>query len=71
MNKLDVLVELEGYSDLLELLEANITDSVCPAICMNGDCNYTTGMEPDQEQGYCELCQTNTVKSAMVLAGVI
>ena len=33
--------------------------------------NYTAEMEPDQEQGYCESCSTNTVVSALVLAGLI
>ncbi len=38
MSKLDTLIESEGYSSLTELLEAAITDSVCPAICMNDGC---------------------------------
>ena len=43
----------------------------CPAICMNEGCDYTTDMEPDQDQGWCEVCGTNTVASAAILAGVI
>ena len=34
-------------------------------------CDYTTGMEPDQDEGYCEACGGNTVTSALVLAGLI
>jgi len=44
---------------------------VCPAICMTDGCDYTTEMEPDQDQGFCEACGGNTVTSALVLAGLI
>ena len=71
MTKLQKLLEIEGYTNITELLEACITDSVNPAICTNDGCNYTAGMEPDQDRGFCEECRTNTMKSAMVLAGVI
>ena len=53
--KLDQLIELEGCAGLDELLEAAALDSVSPAICTNDGCNYTAEMEPDQEQGYCEV----------------
>ena len=71
MTKLQKLLEIEGYTNLTELLTANITDSVCPAICMNEGCNYVCEMEPDQDRGWCEECHTNSMKSALVLAGVI
>ena len=70
-TKLDRLVESEGYTDVLDLLSAVIADSVSPGICMNADCDYTTEVEPDQDRGYCESCGTNSVKSALVLAGII
>ena len=69
--KLDQLVEYEGFASLDELLSAVVADSVSPAICLNEGCDYTTEMEPDQGAGYCEECGTNTVASALVLAGVI
>jgi hypothetical protein len=69
--KLDQLVEAEGFDSLDELLEAAIGDSVSPAICLNDDCDYTTEMEPDQDRGFCEACRTNTVASALILAGII
>ena len=70
-EKLKKLVELEGYKDDLTLLEAAVMDSVCPAICMNEGCDYTAEMEPDQSQGWCEVCTTNSMKSALVLANLI
>jgi hypothetical protein len=69
--KLDELVEAEGFDSVDEMLEAAIGDSVSPAICLNDGCDYTTEMEPDQDRGFCEACGTNTVASALILAGII
>ena len=70
-SKLELLAQTQGYYDPMELLEEYVTDSVCPGICVNPDCDYTTEVEPDCTRGYCECCNTNTVQSAMILAGVI
>ena len=40
-----------------------------PGICT--ECGYTTEMEPDQQAGWCECCETNTVKAGLILAGLI
>ena len=69
--KLMRLCEVEGFDKLADLLELAAIDSVCPGICMTEGCDYTTEVEPDQAEGYCELCRGNTVASALVLAGVI
>jgi hypothetical protein len=69
--KLMKLCDLEGFDSLDDLLQAAVIDSVCPAICMTDGCDYTTEMEPDQDQGFCEACGGNTVTSALVLAGLI
>ncbi len=63
------LAEDYGYSDVEDMLEGAICDGICPAICPV--CGYTTDMEPDQDRGWCENCESNTVKSALILAGVI
>jgi hypothetical protein len=70
MNKLAKLAEIEGM-DEYEMLEEATYDSVAAAICKNPDCDYTTTMEPDQDRGWCEDCQANTVVSCLVLAGII
>jgi hypothetical protein len=70
-HKLMRLCEIEGYKSPYDLLEAVAGDSVCPAICMTEGCEYTAEMEPDQDEGYCELCGGNTVTSALRLAGFI
>lgn len=54
-----------------ELLEASAIDCVVPAICINPNCDYSTEYEPDQRSGWCEMCGTNSVQSALVLAGLI
>ena len=71
VTKLQELLEIEGYTNITELLAACITDSVSPAICMNEGCSYTCEMEPDQDSGWCEECHTQSMTSALVLAGVI
>jgi hypothetical protein len=69
--KLNELVESEGFDTLEELLAAVITDSVSPGICMTEGCSYTTEVEPDQREGWCEVCDKGTVVSALVLAEII
>ena len=72
--KLDKLVELDGFEDENALFAAAISDSVCPAICWNPDnpdCDYTAEMEPDQDKGWCELCDKGTPVSGLVLGGLI
>lgn len=71
-KKLDTLLEEYGTTieDLME--ESLFGDSAgVPAICMNEDCNATYEYEPDQDRGWCEECQSNSVKSIMILAGII
>ncbi|MGA7452206.1 MAG: hypothetical protein WBW73_13275 [Rhodoplanes sp.] len=69
--KLMRLCDAAGFDCIDDLLAASVCDSVCPAICMTESCDYTTEMEPDQQEGYCEACGGNTVVSALVLAGII
>jgi len=52
-------------------LESATIDSVVPGICTNEGCDFTAEYEPDQDAGWCEECDTGTVASALILAGVI
>lgn len=65
------LTEIEGYDDVMEMIQEHHIESVVPAICVNDDCDYSDGMEPDQDKGWCANCGTNTVKSCLILMGVI
>ena len=69
-DKLRKLSELEGVP-IDDILEAGTFDSVCMGICMNPMCEYTTDVEPDCEHAHCEECGTQSVKSALCLAGII
>ena len=72
--KLRRLCEIEGLDDETALFAAAIADSVCPAICCNPDnpgCDYTAEMEPDQDRGWCEMCERGTLVSGLVLGGII
>ena len=68
MSKLTELAKSEGMT-LEGMLEEATLDGVCPGICRN--CDYTTEVEPDQDKGWCENCNTNTVVSCLILAGLI
>lgn len=70
-SKLAQLIEIEGYNELDEFLEDFSIHSVVPGICMNPECDYIVDVEPDCIDEYCEECGTQTVKSALILAGVI
>jgi hypothetical protein len=69
--KLERLADMEGYDDVDQLFECRAMDSTVPAICMNAGCDYTADYEPDQDKGWCESCDANTVKSALIIAGFI
>ena len=71
MTKLDRLAADYGYETVMDMLETAMMDGVCPGVCTNKGCTYSTEVEPDCTSGYCEVCGTQTVKSGMVLAGVI
>lgn len=53
-----------------EMLEFATYDSVSPGICT--ECHSTFDyIEPDAREHRCEWCETPTVKSALVLAGLL
>jgi hypothetical protein len=70
-QKLEALRDIEGYDTVESMLEMAVFDSVCPGICITPGCNYSAWVEPDQHAAPCKSCGTNTVQSAMYLAGVI
>jgi hypothetical protein len=70
-KKIIKLTEDWGYDDPWLLAKDHINDGLMPSICMNDGCNYSTEMEPDQDRGLCECCNTNSVTSAAILLGVI
>ena len=71
MSKLQTLTEMEGYHDSMDMVEEAMFDGVAPGICKNPGCDYTTQVEPDSHDGWCECCEAGTVQSCLVLAGVM
>ena len=75
MSKFKTLMEAEGYTDPISFIEEECMGYGMrvgvPSICMNEDCEYCIDMEPDQDRGWCDECETNTIKSALVLYGII
>ena len=70
-KKLSALAAAYGFDTVDAMLEETICDSVSPAICVRLQCSYTTDMEPDQQEGYCEVRGHQSVQSALVLAEMI
>lgn len=69
--KLSKLIESEGFENLEQMLQSTVFDGVSPGICVNSECNHTVEVEPDQDRGWCEVCKTQTVQSALILADLI
>jgi hypothetical protein len=69
-SKLDRLASTWGMS-VAEFIETYALDEVVPGICMNPGCTYSTEVEPDLCTGWCEECGTRTVRSGIVLAGIL
>ena len=70
-EKLQKLIVIGGFADELALVRESLLDASCLAICMNPECSYTEDLEPDQEEGWCPECNSNTMKSGLILAGII
>lgn len=69
-EKLQSLAEIEGM-DVMDMLEEATFDSVAPGICTNEGCDYSTNVEPDADGNLCEDCETESVVSCLILAGLI
>lgn len=65
------LMQIEGETNEIDFLQRCSSDSIVPGICMNEGCNATYQYEPDQDRGWCEECNTGTVKSALILEYLI
>lgn len=64
------LLEEEGFGeDLARFLDERGLDSVVPGICWG--CGKIERVEPDQQRGWCSACKRTSVRSALILAGVI
>ena len=63
------LLHDEGYEeDLSGFLDEFGSDSLVPGICWG--CGNIERVESDQQRGWCEACKRNSIRSALVLAGI-
>ena len=69
-SKLDLLAETCDLS-VAAFIEEYALEDLVPGICMNPDCDFTADYEPDQREGWCEECGTGSVRSGLILAGMI
>lgn len=70
-TKIKTLWQGEGFGSEDAMLASYSFDSVVMGICINRDCDYTTEVEPDCREGYCEECESQTVQSPLVIRGII
>ena len=65
-QKLETLAtEIEGFDSIEEMINAVGFDSVMPGICSDPNCDGSTNVEPDTREGWCPICNGNTIWSAM------
>jgi hypothetical protein len=69
--KLQRLAGLLGFETIDAMFDAAVSDTACPGICINAWCEYTATVAPEERAGHCQRDGTNTVQSALVLAGAI
>lgn len=66
------ILDDEGYTDVAAFLEDYAYESVVPGKCMSAECGWViTRCEPDLTNGWCEGCGQQTVKSSLVLIGIV
>lgn len=70
-NLLVIAQEAEGFLTVIDMLEAACADVQCPGVCVECREYVAMDVEPDQDRGWCENCEKPTVKSVLVLAGMI
>jgi hypothetical protein len=68
--KVHELLDQEGMTRE-EFLEEYGLESIVPGICMNVECHNVYHYEPDQTRGWCETCKDNSVKSGLIIMGVM
>jgi hypothetical protein len=67
-RKLLLICERTGYWDVPELIDSSLFKDSCPALCLS--CGYVEHKDPETFAGWCPACDTDTMRSALVLAGI-
>jgi hypothetical protein len=69
IGKLLMICERWGYRDVPELIDRYLFEDSCPALCLN--CGHVEEKSSDTLAGWCGICDSDTMRSAMVLAGFL
>lgn len=74
MNLIKIILSDLGFDTLSEWLESGSSfggpmDSVARGACKK--CGACADVEPDSANGWCEVCEANTVVSLHILIGVM
>jgi len=67
---IDTLVE-EFADNEIELFEMAMNDLQAPGICVVDGCEFTTLVDQDTDDGFCDECGNQSVKSCLIIAGMI
>jgi hypothetical protein len=69
-DALSIIAADMGFSDVEEMLYEATFDSVAPGLCYS--CRATVdNCEPDARANWCDCCHRKTVKSVLVIAGML
>jgi hypothetical protein len=58
-----------GFMDVGEMINCYLFKESCPAFCLS--CGYIEEQAPETFAGWCPVCDTDTMRSALVLAGIL
>ena len=70
-EKLVALARQEFETTPEGLFEIIGIGTVVPGICMRPGCDYVTEVAGDEEDGWCDECETATCTSALLLAELV
>jgi ribosomal protein L40E len=69
IGRLLMICDRWGCRDVPELINRYLFKEACPAICMR--CGIIAEKPPDTLEGRCPKCDSDTMRSALVLAGIL
>ena len=68
IRKVITICTVCNFPGIAELVDHYLFNDTCPAICLL--CDYIEDHEREQNAGWCPICRTTTMKSALVLVGL-
>jgi hypothetical protein len=69
IERLLMICKRWGYRDVPELIDKYLFKETCPAVCLK--CGNVAEKSADALTGWCSVCDRYTMRSALVLAGIL